>query len=95
MTIENQKALVKAERAIRLAFTTKTKDKNMTIENQKALVKAERAIRAAFTSEKLDEAWNKSCVDKFNEMVATPRGRFFLRKGSPLNAFNKRPNVRF
>ena len=79
-------------------MTTKNVDFDMAVENLKsesALVKAERAIRAAFTSEKLDEAWNKSCVDKFNEMVATPRGRFFLRNGSPLNAFNKRPNVRF
>ena len=79
-------------------MTTKNVDFDMAVENLKsesALVKAERSIRAAFTSEKLDEAWNKSCVDKFNEMVATPRGRFFLRKGSPLNAFNKRPNVRF
>ena len=79
-------------------MTTKNVDFDTAVENhnsKSALVKAERAIRAAFTSEKLDEAWNKSCVDKFNEMVATPRGRFFLRKGSPLNAFNKRPNVRF
>ena len=79
-------------------MTTKNVDFDMAVENLKsesALVKAERAIRVAFTSEKLDEAWNKSCVNKFNEMVATPRGRFFLRKGSPLNAFNKRPNVRF
>ena len=70
----------------------------MTTENvdyETALINAERAIRAAFTSEKLDEAWNKSCVDKFNEMNATPRGRFFLRKGSPLNAIDKRPNVRW
>ena len=71
------------------------KDKTMTIENQKALVKAERAIRLAFTPTKLNEAWNNSCVDKFNEMNATPRGRFFLRKGSPLNAIDKRPNVRW
>jgi hypothetical protein len=79
-------------------MTTKNVDFDTAVENlnsKSALVKAERAIRAAFTSENLDEAWNKSCVDKFNEMVATPRGRFFLRKGSPLNAFNKRPNVRF
>ena len=79
-------------------MTTKNVDFDIAVENlksERALVKADRAIRAAFTSEKLDEAGNKSCVDKFNEMVATPRGRFFLRKGSPLNAFNKRPNVRF
>jgi|TARA_R110002124_G_scaffold65349_2_gene178764 hypothetical protein len=65
----------------------------MTIENQKALVKAERAIRQRCRANR--EAWNNSCVDKFNEMNATPRGRFFLRKGSPLNAIDKRPNVRW
>jgi|TARA_R110000737_G_scaffold25053_1_gene43696 hypothetical protein len=71
------------------------KDKTVTIENQKALVKAERAIRLAFTTKKINKAWNNSCVDKFNEMNNTSRGRLFLRKDSPLNAINKRPNVRW
>ena len=63
------------------------------IENDSALVKAERAIR--LRARRNRQAWNNSCVDKFNEMNATPRGRFFLRKGSPLNAIDKRPNVRW
>ena len=73
--------------------TTEMTTKN--VDYEPALINAERAIRAAFTPTKLNEAWNNSCVDKFNEMNATPRGRFFLRKGSPLNAIDKRPNVRW
>ena len=59
-----------------------------------ALVNAERAIREQFTPAKNTARWNKACVDKFNEMNATPRGRFFLRKGSPLNLINKCPTVK-
>ena len=66
----------------------------MMIENDSALVKAERAIRKSFTTEVLEADWNNACHDKFNEMNATLRGRYFLAKGSPLNALNKRPNVR-
>ena len=36
-----------------------------------ALINAERAIRAQFTPEKNATAWDKSCVDKFNEMNAS------------------------
>jgi len=69
--------------------------KETKTKNESALTKAERAVRKAFTIEKLNEAWNKYCHDNFNEMVATPRGRHFLTKGSPLGMLNKRPNMRF
>jgi len=66
----------------------------MMIENDSALVKAKRAIRKNSTNEVIEADWNNACHDKFNEMNATLRGRYFLAKGSPLNALNKRPNVR-
>jgi len=65
------------------------------VDFETALIKAERAIRAQFTPEKNAAAWDKSCVDKFNEMNASPRGRFFLRKGSPLNLIGNCPDVRW
>ena len=73
--------------------TNEMTTKNVNFET--ALIKAERAIRAQFTPEKNAAAWDKSCVDKFNEMNASPRGRFFLRKGSPLNLIGKCPDVRW
>jgi|TARA_R110000764_G_scaffold47835_1_gene106525 hypothetical protein len=66
----------------------------MMIENDSALVKAERAIRNSRTNEVIEADWNNACHYKFNEMVVNSSGRFFLAKGSPLNALNKRPNVR-
>ena len=69
--------------------------KDTETKNESALEKAELAVRKAFALEKLDAMWNKSCHDKFNEMVVTPCGRHFLAKGSPLGVLNKRPNVRF
>ena len=69
--------------------------KEIKTKNESALEKAERAVRKAFALEKLDAMWNKSCHDKFNEMVVTPRGRHFLAKGSPLGVMNNRSNMRF
>ena len=88
MTTENVDFITAVANVKDAMKETKTK-------NESALEKAERAIREAFTIEKLDVMWNKSCHDKFNNMVATPRGRHFLAKGSPLGVLNKRPNVRF
>ena len=66
------------------------------VDFETALIKAERTIRAQFTPEKNAAAWDKSCVDKFNEMNATKRGRHFIaRFGSPLNDIGNRPKVRF
>ena len=65
------------------------------VDLETALIKAERTIRAQFTTEKNAAAWDKSCVDKFNEMNASPRGRIFLRKGSPLNAIGKYSETRW
>ena len=81
-------------------MTTKNVDMKTAIANlenaESALENAERQIRRAFTSEKLDAMWNKSCHDKHNEMNASERGRFFIRKhGSPLDQIGNRPKVKF
>ncbi len=88
MTTENVDFITAVANVRDIMKETKTK-------NESALAKAERAIREAFTIEKLDVMWNKSCHDKFNEMVGIPRGRHFLAKGSPLGVINKRSNMRF
>ena len=88
MTTENVDFITAVANVKDAMKETKTK-------NESALEKAERAVRKAFALEKLDAMWNKSCHDKFNEMVVTPSGRHFLAKGSPLGVLNKRPNVRF
>ena len=63
------------------------------VDFETALIKAERAIRAQFTPEKNAAAWDKSCVDKFNEMNASPRCCIFLSSELSANSafsFNQR-----
>lgn len=73
-------------------MTTNSTDLDAAI---KALENAERAVRRATTAQRLDAMWNKSCWAKFNEMNASERGRYFIRKyGSPLDQLNNRPKVR-
>jgi signal transduction protein with GAF and PtsI domain len=88
MTTENVDFITAVANVRDAMKETKTKNEN-------ALEKAERAVRKAFAFEKLDAMWNKSCHDKFNEMVVNPRGRHFLSKGSPLGMINNRSNMRF